>query len=237
MQLRILYEDNHVLGIDKPAGLLSQEDRTGDPTVGALGKAYLREAYSKPGNVFLAPVHRLDRPASGAMVLARTSKAARRLSAAFRARQVEKRYLALATGVLEGTGTWEDYLVKESRHVRVVNPGYPAAKHALLRWKACGFEHGTSLLDISMHTGRSHQIRAQLAHRGLPLLGDMRYGAKRLFDGRNLALHCYYLSAPHPVREQPLTLVAPLPACWIPLLGKAFAVPCVLQRADAAPGD
>lgn len=229
MQIRILYEDNHVLGIDKPAGLLSQEDRTGDPTAAALGKAYLREAYRKPGNVYLAPVHRLDRPASGAMVLARTSKAARRLSAAFRARQVEKRYLALATGALEGTGTWQDYLVKESRRVRAVKSGYPKAKHAHLRWKACGYEDGVSLVDISMHTGRPHQVRVQFAHRGHPLVGDVRYGAKRLFDGRNLALHCYYLAAPHPVREQPLALVAPLPASWIALLGKAFAVPRAVQ--------
>ena len=237
MQIRILYEDNHVLGIDKPAGLLSQEDRTGDPTAAALGKDYLRAAYRKPGNVYLAPVHRLDRPASGAMVLARTSKAARRLSAAFRARRVEKRYLALAAGTLEGVGTWEDYLVKESRHVRIAKPGYPGAKHAFLRWKACGYQDGISLVDISMHTGRPHQVRAQFAHRGHPLLGDVRYGAKRLFDGRNLTLHCYYLAAPHPVRDQPLVLVAPLPATWIPFLDRAHALPRVLQQADAAPGD
>ncbi len=237
MHFRILYEDNHVLGIDKPAGLLSQEDRTGDPTAAALGKAYLREKYNKPGNVYLAPVHRLDRPVSGAMVLARTSKAARRLSAAFRARQVQKRYLALVTGSIQGEGTWEDYLVKDSRHVRVVRAGDPGAKHARLQWKARGCEEELSLVEICMHTGRPHQIRAQFARRGHPLLGDVRYGALRIFDGRNLALHCFRLVAPHPVREQPLELVASLPASWMPHLGKAHQVPRILMRADAPPGD
>ncbi len=225
-----------MLGIDKPAGLLSQEDRTGDPTAAALGKAYLREKYHKPGNVYLAPVHRLDRPVSGAMVLARTSKAARRLSAAFRARQVQKRYLALVTGSMRGGGTWEDYLVKESRQVWVASAGDPGAKHARLQWKACGCEEGVSLVEISMHTGRPHQIRAQFARRGHPLLGDVRYGAQRLFDGRNLALHCFRLSAPHPVQEQPLELVASLPASWMPHLGRAHQVPRLLKRVGAPSG-
>ncbi len=212
--LKILYMDNHLLCINKPAGLLSQRDRTGDPTVVSLGKAYLKQAFDKPGNVFLALVHRLDRPASGAMVLARTTKAAARLSAAFRQRSVTKRYLALVSGRLEGSGAWEDWLVKARPQVQVVQPTTAGAKIARLTWQARGTIAGSTLVEVILETGRPHQIRCQFSHRGYPILGDLRYGAERPFDGRNLGLHCVGLTVLHPTRNESLDLHAPPPQTW-----------------------
>ena len=214
MTLEVLYLDNHLLVVNKPPGLLAQGDRTGDPTVLTLGKAVLKEVFDKPGNVFLGLVHRLDRPASGVMVMARTSKAARRLTDQFRQRRPQKRYLALVEGRLDGKGICDDYLVKEGRQVRVVEAAYPKAKRALLRWHAMAYHDGLSLIDVRLETGRPHQVRVQLAQRGRPLLGDFRYGARRPLDGRNLALHSYRLTVEHPTRHEPITWSAPPPASW-----------------------
>ena len=210
----VLYLDNHLLVVVKPAGLLAQGDATGDPTLLTWGKAFLKEKFDKPGNVYLGLVHRLDRPASGVMVLARTSKAAARLTEQFRQRRPEKNYLALVEGRLAGAGTCEDHLVKESRQVRVVRADYPKAKRAVLRWRAVATRDGLTLLDIALETGRAHQIRVQLAHRGHPLVGDIRYGATRELDGRNLALHAYRLTIEHPTRREAMTFEAPPPATW-----------------------
>ena len=212
--LEIIYEDNHLLVIMKPAGLLSQADETGDTDLLALGRDYLKKRYNKPGNVFLGLVHRLDRPASGVMVLARTSKAAARLTAQFKGRKTDKRYLAIVEGHLEGKGSFEDYLVKDGRKSRVVSADHPKGKVAKLSWEALGHQGGTTLVSVKLFTGRAHQIRLQFASRKHPLLGDLRYDASREFDGKNLALHSWLLAFEHPTREEPLCFKALPPATW-----------------------
>lgn len=214
MEPDVLYTDNHLLIIAKPAGMLAQSDETGDLDVVSWGKAYLKRRFDKPGNVFLGLVHRLDRPVSGIMVLGRTSKAAARLTDQFSKHRADKRYLAIVEGRLEGTGTMEDYLVKDDRTVRVVTRGHPKGKHARLRWQSLASGEDTSLVDVRLETGRPHQIRIQLATRGHALLGDTRYGAEAPFEGRHLALHCYYLSIEHPTRREPVITTLDPPASW-----------------------
>lgn len=210
--MTVLYLDNHLLVVDKPPGLLAQADATGDADVLTLGKAYLKERFGKPGNVFLGLVHRLDRPASGVMVLARTSKAAARLSEQFRRRRPVKRYLALVEGRLEGAGRWEDHLRKtDQRRVEVVPAGAPGALDARLAWQALATDGRRTLVDVALETGRPHQIRVQFSHRGHPLLGDRRYGARERLDGRTLALHCWRLEVDHPTRGEVMRWSAPPP--------------------------
>ncbi len=222
----VLYLDNHLLVVAKPAGLLVQADATGDPDLLTLGKAFLKERYDKPGNVFLGLVHRLDRPVSGVVVLARTSKAASRLSDQFRRRTPEKRYLALVEGRLDGSGTREDWLVKIDRHVRIIQPGTPGAKRAELRWQVLATERtkagALSLVEVELLTGRAHQIRVQLAALGHPIWGDLRYGAAREFDGRNLALHSYRLTVEHPTKRERMAFSALPPQTWRGPFGEAI---------------
>ena len=214
MSLQPVYLDNHLLVLFKPPGALSQADETGDPDLLSQGKAYIKSKFAKPGNVYLGLVHRLDRPASGLVVFARTSKAAARLTAAFRERKVEKGYLAIVEGRLDGEGAWRDHLVKDSRQVRIVPDDHPKGKLARLRWRALAHERETTLVAVTLLTGRAHQIRVQFASRGHALLGDLRYGATRPFDGANLALHSYLLAFDHPVGGRPLRFLHRPPATW-----------------------
>ncbi|KAA3609623.1 MAG: RNA pseudouridine synthase [Calditrichaeota bacterium] len=209
-----LYCDNHLLFINKPAGLLSQADHTGDPDALTLSKQFIKEKYNKPGEVFLGLVHRLDRPASGVMVFARTSKAARRLFLQFNERTVDKRYLAIVHGSCPETGTCESYLLKKKEHVYIVSQREKGAQYANLSYKKLAVQKGFSLVDIKLATGRPHQIRVQMAAIGHPLLGDFRYGKPTSFDGKNLALHCYSLSLSHPTRDEKLTQVAAPNKAW-----------------------
>ena len=210
----VRYVDNHLLVIEKPAGMLSQADRTGDEDVLTAMKSWVGDQFNKPGNVYLGLVHRIDRPASGLMVLARTSKAAARLSAQFKSRTVEKRYLAWVEGSTPERATWEDFLTKQHQQVRVVGAATEGAKSASLDMETVASTHGKSLIAIHLHTGRPHQIRVQCSSRGFPLVGDFRYGAKSELDGRNLALHAAALSIDHPTRKARLGWTAAPPGTW-----------------------
>ena len=209
-----LFEDNHLLALNKPAGLLSQADSTGDPDVVTLAKEYIKHKYSKPGNVYIGLVHRLDRPTSGAMVLARTSKAARRLSQAFRERNVKKKYIALVEGALTGSGVMEDYLHKEADRAYVTQ-AKERGKYASLRWNVVKSNGDVTLVSIKLITGRAHQIRCQFSDRGFPVLGDIRYGAQKGFDGTGqIALHCQNLRFLHPVKKISMDIETTLPGPW-----------------------
>lgn len=210
----LLYLDNHILVVNKPPGIPVQADRSGDPDLQSLGKSFIKHQFNKSGRVFLALVHRLDRPVSGVIVMARTSKAAARLSDEFRRHKPRKRYLAIVEGVCLGTGNLRDYLIKEDERVRIVDKQYPRARLAELGWQSIAAKDDLSLLDISLLTGRPHQIRIQLSNMGFPILGDYRYNARHDFDGRNLALHSYALALKHPVKDKVCQWTANVPMSW-----------------------
>lgn len=210
----VIYLDNHLLVVNKPPGMLSQEDETGDFDIISWAKQYLAERFDKPGNVFAGLVHRLDRPASGVMLIARTSKAASRLAQTFKDRKVTKSYLALVEGLPDDHGRAEDYLAKRDRKVRVVRATHPEGKKAVLEWTLRGSVGKRSLVEITLETGRAHQIRVQMSSRGWPISGDLRYKAKEEFDGKNLALHAWKLGLEHPVRKEPMLWTAPLKHPW-----------------------
>ena len=211
--VKVLYEDNHIIVAVKPAGVLSQSDGSNAPDMLTILKAYIKEAYSKPGDVYLGLVHRLDRPVSGVMVFARTSKAASRLSEQIRSRRVEKIYRCVVGGVLEGSGRLENYILKDekSNTVNVSESERPGYKLSYLDYKAVDSKDGMTMVEVRLGTGRSHQIRAQMAHFGFPLIGDRKYGEK---DSRckDIALEAYKLSFEHPVKHELLTFEAPVPS-------------------------
>lgn len=223
MTLDVLLEDNHCLAVNKPAGLLSQGDASGDPSLVDRVAAYLKQTYGKPGNVFVGLLHRLDRPTSGVVLLARTSKAAGRLSEQFRKGEVEKVYIAIVEGhCQDDSGTWEDVLAKDeaSNVSRVVDDPDEVAggRSARLAYRVLARDARTTTLELRPHTGRSHQLRVQLASRGLPIVGDRKYGASTTLiagDGRpRVALHARSLRFRHPTRGEVLEVVAPFPADW-----------------------
>ncbi len=216
MTLDILYEDNHLLVLLKPAGILAQGDATGDADILSLAKAYLKQRYNKPGKVYLGLVHRLDRPVSGIMVLARTSKAAARLSQQFRDNKPVKKYLAGVEGVAAASAECCDFLRKQEQRVTIVGSEVAGAREARLEYRRLMTQFSTSLLDVRLHTGRPHQIRVQLAARELPIIGDLRYGATSALRDRSLALHCYSLRLTHPVRHCPMQWSAAPPKHWRP---------------------
>ncbi|MEO0558427.1 MAG: RNA pseudouridine synthase [Bacteroidota bacterium] len=221
----ILYLDNQLLVVDKPAGMLSQEDRTGDLDVVTWAKGEIKQRFGKPGNVFIGLVHRLDRPVSGVMVLARTSKAAGRLSDQFRRRAIDKRYLTVVEGGLAAEGQAIDWLLKgEHGTVRRVLPNTPGAKEARLRWRQLAADSRHALVEVELMTGRAHQIRVQLAGLGAPIVGDLRYGASApLGDGRGIALHAVRLTLDHPTRKERMTWTSAPPSSWRGLLDGAVS--------------
>jgi 23S rRNA pseudouridine1911/1915/1917 synthase len=228
--LDILCEDGPILAVNKPAGLLTLGAKPGVPTLERQVKQFLKEKYDKPGNVYLGIPHRLDRPVSGVVVFARNSKAAARLAEQFRERQVRKIYWALVEGTPNAAeGELVDWLLKspDEAQVEVVSADAPGAREARLRYRtlrtdAGGVERKRTLLEIEPLTGRTHQIRVQLAARGWPIVGDVQYGAttslfaERAADARDepIALHARSLTILHPVRYDRLTITAPLPEYW-----------------------
>jgi len=215
-ELEILYEDNHCLAIAKPAGRVSTHFQGREETLDREVKAYLKDRYQKPGNVFLGVVHRLDRPVSGVLLFARTSKAAARLSEQFREGSIEKVYWAVVEGeVKRNAGTLEDWLRKkeESRRVEVVEPRAKGARQALLHFQRRGAHGDLTWLEIRPQTGRTHQLRVQLAHHEHPIYGDAKYGSIHTF-GPAIALHARALTFLHPIRYEPITLTAELPRSW-----------------------
>lgn len=217
--LVILYEDNHLLVVDKPAGLLTQPARAGDDSLLERARASVKARHDKPGNVFLGLVHRLDRNVGGVVVFARTSKAASRLAEAFRARRVTKSYLAVVEGVTAPTMALEHRLLERDGGVVVGAEGATEGKLARLDFERLAACPEASLVRVALHTGRKHQIRAQLAAAGHPIVGDPRYGHRSARINRP-ALHAERLGVPHPVGGAPLEFTAPPPADLRALLGQ-----------------
>ena len=215
--IKVLYEDNHLLGVEKPVNMPVNEDSSGDHDLLSECKAYLKEKYQKPGNVYLGLVHRLDRPVGGAMIFARTSKAASRLSDNIRTHAMNKTYLAVLDGIPgKPEGDLVDYLVKDKRTNTVSVTDEAHGKRSELHYETIAVRDGKTLVRIHLKTGRSHQIRVQFASRGTPLCFDQRYNP-RPGQGQ-IALWAYELELPHPVTHEPVRLLS-LPPCegaWEP---------------------
>ncbi len=205
MDVPILYEDNHLLVVEKPVNIPVQEDSSGDKDLLNLLKEDIKIRYEKPGNVYLGLVHRLDRPVGGAMVFAKTSKAASRLSDVIRKDEITRSYLAIVRGIpKKKKGTLEHYLVKDTKKnkVSVVAASQKGAKKAILDYEVISSEEGMSLLSVRLHTGRSHQIRVQLSALGYPLYGDQKYGQQVNKAGQQIALWANALEFPHPTTKE-----------------------------------
>lgn len=207
MKVPILYEDNHLLLVEKPVNIPVQEDSSGDLDLLTLLKKDLKVRYQKPGNVYLGLVHRLDRPVGGAMVFAKTSKAASRLSDMIRRYTIERSYYTVVHGTpKKKRGQLIHYLYKNKRKNQVfaVSSEYPEAKKAILDYEVVESKEGFSLLSVQLHTGRPHQIRVQLSTMGHPIFGDQKYGAHLNTPGQQIALWAYTLSLEHPIKKEAL---------------------------------
>lgn len=207
MDLKVLYEDNHIIVVEKPVNIPSQADKTGDLDLLTIIKKYIKEKYDKPGEVYLGLVHRLDRPTGGVMVFAKTSKAASRLSEQVRDKKMHKKYLCIVDGKMENqTGSMRDFLLKNEKTntSKVVKEGTRNAKEAILDYELVKYnsEINMSVVKVNLHTGRHHQIRVQFASRGHSLSGDQKYGTRG--RGKQLALWAYSLSFSHPTTKEKL---------------------------------
>ena len=212
--MQVVYEDNHVIIVNKQSGEIVQGDKTGDTPLSDIVKAYLKEEYAKPGNVFLGVVHRLDRPVSGLVIFAKTSKALERLNRMFANGEVHKTYWAITKNVPpQIEGKLEHWLVRNEKQ----NKSYaytkekPGAKKAVLKYRLIGKTDNYNLLEIELLTGRHHQIRCQLAAMGCPIKGDLKYGAKRSNPDGSISLLARRMEFVHPVSKETITVEAPLP--------------------------
>ena len=211
INLKVIYEDNHIIVVEKPANIPSQGDKTGDLDMLTIIKAYLKEKYNKPGNVYLGLVHRLDRPVGGVMVFAKTSKAAARLSEQVREKVFKKKYLVIVNGKFEEKkGTLKDYLLKNERlnKSRVVEEGTKNSKYAELDYEVLKYdkEQNLSLLKINLHTGRHHQIRVQLSSRDHSIYGDAKYNGRG--TARQLYLWAYELTIQNVISKEEMTFTS-----------------------------
>lgn len=218
--LQILYEDNHLIAINKRAGDIVQGDKTGDTPLSEVVKTYLKEKYNKPGNVYLGVVHRLDRPTTGIVLFAKTSKALPRLNKMFAEKQTQKTYWAL---VKASPPKPQDRLVhwlkknpKNNKSTAFFKKEVEGSKKAILNYHVLKQLDSYTLLEIDLETGRHHQIRSQLASIGSPIKGDLKYGFPRSNPDASISLHARQLTLEHPVKKEPLTLVADVPndALW-----------------------
>jgi 23S rRNA pseudouridine1911/1915/1917 synthase len=211
---RILFEDNHIIVINKLCSEIVQADKTGDKTLGDSVSAYIKTTYNKPGNVFLGVVHRLDRPTSGAVIFAKTSKALSRLNNMFRDNEVKKIYWAVADAMPpKKTGTLEHYLLKNQKQNKsyAQKSSVEGSKLAKLTYTVVKATDRYYLLCIELHTGRHHQIRAQLAAVGCRIKGDLKYGSPRSNEGGGIHLHARSLNFKHPVSQEEIDILAPAP--------------------------
>ena len=214
--IQIVYEDNHLLVVVKPPNMPTQADASGDPDLHGTMKRYIAEKYNKPGAVYLGLVHRLDRPVGGLVVLAKTSKAADRLSEQVRKKTLARQYVAAVRGEARNEAELNDWLLKDEKTntVRAVSAGTPGAKDAKLVYRRVGAGGGLSLVRVKLFTGRSHQIRVQLSHSGNPIWGDARYGAGR--PGEQIALWGAHLGLVHPTKKEEMHFDAPPPKDAMP---------------------
>lgn len=212
--MQVVYEDNHIIIVNKESGEIVQGDKTGDIPLSETVKAYIKEKYAKPGAVFLGVVHRLDRPVSGLVVFARTSKALSRLNDMFRNGEVHKTYWAIVQQRPEHEeGTLENWLVRNEKQ----NKSYayqrevPNSKKAILKYRMIGQSERYYLLEVNLLTGRHHQIRCQLADMGCPIKGDLKYGAKRSNPDGSISLLAHRVEFIHPVSKQHIVVESPIP--------------------------
>ena len=212
--MQVIYEDNHIIAVNKAVGEIVQSDKTGDPTLADEVKQYIKEKYGKPGDVFLGVVHRIDRPVSGVVLIARTSKALARLNKMFADKTIKKYYWAITQErPAEMEAELHHYIGKdeEKNRAKVSVSQRTGYKEAVLRYKTIGASERLYCLEVELLTGRHHQIRAQLARAGMPIRGDLKYGAKRSNEGGGINLHSRRLEFEHPVSHEQIVIEAPLP--------------------------
>ena len=213
--MTILYEDNHLIAVNKTCNEIVQGDKTGDTPLSEMVKAYIKEKYHKPGEVFLGVPHRIDRPTSGVVLFARTSKALARLNAMFQSHeQIKKTYWAIVQGVpAQPEARLENWLIRSEEHNKsyLAKPSANGAKHAVLSYKTLVRGDNYTLLEVNLETGRHHQIRCQLAAIGCPIKGDLKYGAKRSNHDGGISLHARQIEFIHPVSKQNICITAPIP--------------------------
>lgn len=220
-QFSVLYEDNHLLIVSKSAGVLSQKDHTGDNSIIEYAKLYVKDKYAKPGNVFLGLPHRLDRPVSGVIVLCKTSKSLSRMTQMIKDRKVTKIYHAIVSGrPREEKERVISYIKKDQNKnkVTIKDFQFSDAKKGILSYNILQAKNGKTLLEVNLETGRPHQIRAQLSHIGTPIIGDLKYGAKKPLSDKSIGLHARQIEFMHPVSQVAIRVTAEWPnkAWWSP---------------------